>query len=39
MTVVEKTCKAVTVQSSAGSSVTMYDCLGRASAMLAAATS
>ena len=39
MSVVEKTCKAVTVQSSTGSGVTMYDCLGRASAILAAAKS
>jgi 4-amino-4-deoxy-L-arabinose transferase-like glycosyltransferase len=35
--IVAKACKAVTVKSSSGSSVTMYDCLGRASAILAAA--
>jgi hypothetical protein len=35
--IVEKACKAVTVKSSSGGSVTMYDCLGRASAILAAA--
>jgi hypothetical protein len=34
---VEKACKAVTVQTTSGESVTMYDCQGRASAILAAA--
>jgi 4-amino-4-deoxy-L-arabinose transferase-like glycosyltransferase len=35
--IVEKACKAVTVKSSSGSSVTMYDCVGQASAILATA--
>lgn len=35
--IVEKACKAVTVTSSSGGSVTMYDCLGQSSAILAAA--
>ena len=37
--VVEKTCKAVTFTTSDGSKVTMYDCAGRAGAILSAATS
>jgi hypothetical protein len=35
--IVERTCKAVTVTSTSEASVTMYDCLARASALLAAA--
>ena len=35
--IVEKTCPAVTVTTSSGGSVTMYDCAGHASAILAAA--
>jgi hypothetical protein len=34
---VEKACKAVTVQTTSGERVTMYDCQGRAPAILAAA--
>jgi hypothetical protein len=37
MEVVAKTCKAVTLTGSAGTQSTMYDCLGRASAILAGA--
>jgi hypothetical protein len=35
--IVAKTCRAVTVRSSSGTSVTMYDCQGHAAAILAAA--
>jgi hypothetical protein len=35
--IVAKTCKRVTFRSSSGTTVTMYDCQGRAAAMLAAA--
>jgi 4-amino-4-deoxy-L-arabinose transferase-like glycosyltransferase len=37
MEIVAKTCKAVTVRSTSGTSVTMYDCQGHAAAILAAA--
>ncbi len=37
ISIVEKACKAVTVQTTSGASATMYDCQGRASAILAAA--
>jgi hypothetical protein len=37
MSIVAKTCRAVTFKTSSGTSVTMYDCLGRASAILQAA--
>jgi hypothetical protein len=37
MNAVAKSCRAVTVTTSSGSKVTMYDCLGRASAILRAA--
>jgi 4-amino-4-deoxy-L-arabinose transferase-like glycosyltransferase len=37
MDIVAKTCKAVTVRTSSGTSVTMYDCQGHAAAILAAA--
>jgi hypothetical protein len=38
MTVVANTCRAVTFTSGQGTKVTMYDCQGRAAAILAGAT-
>jgi hypothetical protein len=37
MSVVAKVCRAVTVTTGSGTKLTMYDCAGRASAILAAA--
>jgi hypothetical protein len=37
MTIVAKTCRAVTVTASGGTTVKMYDCLGRSAAILQAA--
>jgi hypothetical protein len=37
LSIVQKTCPAVTFTTTNGSKVTMYDCLGRASAILSAA--